>query len=375
MQVYKLWVQIREKGGYLDNVPSQVLQMLEDAGFCDVSAHIKAPPRLGRRLGNQEGEEALEIEKRFLNGAKDAVMAHGGLGVVKDEKEFDALVERFVKEEEDGEGDSGWERLNRQFQFYYKKFYNHNLIINPGITISPASAVLDAATGTGAWILSLAKELPASVSLHAVDLAPALWLPSEAPPNVQYTVSSVTSLPKEWDSKFDFVHQSLLSGSLKATEWPLYIAELYRVTKPSGYIQLFEVTGIPAYSEPPEGTAARQVYKLWVRVKEKGGYLDSAPSQVPQMLEDAGFCDVSVHIKAPPRLGRRLGNQEGEEALEIDKEFLNGAKDAVMSHGGLGVVKDEKEFDALVERFVKEEEDGEGNSGWEMCFICARKPL
>ncbi|KAK7056252.1 hypothetical protein VNI00_002804 [Paramarasmius palmivorus] len=110
-------------------------------------------------------------------------------------------------------GDVERERLNRQFRFFYKIYYDHKLIVNPGVTIPTNGAVLEAATGTGAWILSLAKELP----FHAVDLAPSLWRPSETPPNVHYTVSSVTSLPKEWDSKFDFVHQSLLSGSLKAT--------------------------------------------------------------------------------------------------------------------------------------------------------------
>ncbi|KAK7056253.1 hypothetical protein VNI00_002805 [Paramarasmius palmivorus] len=270
-------------------------------------------------------------------------------------------------------GDAERERLNQQF-YFYKKWQGRNLIIDPGATIPPDGAVLDAATGTGAWILSLAKELPSSVSLYAVDLAPTLWRPSEAPPNIHYTLSSVTSLPKDWTAKFDLVNQSLLTVALKATDWPLDIAELYRVTKPGGHVQLVEVTGIPSSNKPLEGTNADIFHQLWLRIKEKGGYMTGAQSHLPRMLEEAGFQDVSVQIKPAPKLGRRFGGEDGVEALDNTTKSLRAIKDLVLLNDGFGMAKDENEYDALLEEFVKEAEM-QVLYGLEMCLVCARKPV
>ncbi|EEB93804.1 hypothetical protein MPER_07496 [Moniliophthora perniciosa FA553] len=158
------------------------------------------------------------------------------------------------------------ERLNQQYQFY-KQFHQH-----PTVSIPPTGAVLDAGTGTGAWILEIAQELSLSVSLHAVDLAPSLWPSSSIPSNVHYLVSSVTSLPEEWTNKFDLVNQSLLSGALKAADWPMAVSELYRVTKAGGHVQLCEITRAPPYlnapSEAEAESASGRVWRFMMRLTD-----------------------------------------------------------------------------------------------------------
>ncbi|KAK7056250.1 hypothetical protein VNI00_002802 [Paramarasmius palmivorus] len=278
-------------------------------------------------------------------------------------------------------GDAERERLNQMFEFY-KTFHNRNLIVDPAYSTQQQEQAstsrqvsgLILIESLGAWVLSLAKELPPTTKLYAVDLAPTLWPSHDVPPNVHYTVSSVTSLPKDWSSKFDLVNQSLLGSSLKASDWPLDVAELYRVTKPGGNLQLVDVTGLPVYPKPPEGTAARAVWEFWSGLKKKAGYLESVPCEVPSMLENVGFCDVRVQIKAAPKLGRRFGGEEGVEALEIAKKSLVAMKEVVLLNDGFGIVKDEKDFDELVEKFETEPEEMVAATGLEFCFICAKKP-
>ncbi|ESK96483.1 hypothetical protein Moror_6991 [Moniliophthora roreri MCA 2997] len=264
-------------------------------------------------------------------------------------------------------GEAERERLNRQFWFY-KKFHGRDLIIDSRVTVPFDGAVLDSATGSGAWVFALANELPSTVSLHAVDLAPALWISKGVPPNVHYTVSSVTSLPKDWDAKFDLVNQALLSTSLKEADWSVNISELYRVTKPGGHIQLVESIGMG--EKPPSDQAGSILWEVFVRMRANSGFLDSAFSQVPPMLEEAGFCEVSVQKKPAPR----FGINSGEEVLDIMKRALAATKEFVVSNDFFGVVKDEKEYDALLERHFKETAEQCLPVGLEMCLICAKKP-
>uniref|UniRef100_A0A0W0F3W7 Methyltransferase domain-containing protein n=1 Tax=Moniliophthora roreri TaxID=221103 RepID=A0A0W0F3W7_MONRR len=251
-----------------------------------------------------------------------------------------------------GHGES--ERLNQQYQFY-KKLHHRNLI--------------------SAWILEVAQELPSSVSLYAVDIAPTLWPgPSSGiPSNVHYFVSSVTSLPKQWTNKFNLVNQSLLSVALKAVDWPTSISELYRVTKPGGYIQLVEMSRIPPF---PRGTgpASNAVWELYNRMAVAAGFLTTPMSEVPLMLEEAGFCDVTVQVEPAAIGGKRFGGDNGVEALDVLEKAFVALKDIFMVNQGFGVVKKE-EYDGLIERYLREIEETGARAGMELCYICARKGM
>ncbi|ESK87202.1 hypothetical protein Moror_5849 [Moniliophthora roreri MCA 2997] len=268
------------------------------------------------------------------------------------------------------------ERLNQQYRFY-KQFHQRKLIIDPTISIPPNGAVLDAATGTGAWILEVAQELPSSVSLRAVDVAPSLWPSSGVPPNVHHLVSSVTSLPEEWTNNFDLVNQSLLSGALKAVDWPVVISELYRVTKPGGHVQLCEITRAPPYpnapSEAEAESASGMVWKFMMRLTDIVGPLRNPLSELSPMLEKAGFRDISIQVKPAPTGGKQYDRNSGVEALDMPKKGLFALKDIVLLNQGLGVVKNEEEYDQLIGRYMREIEETGAPAGMDLCYICARK--
>ncbi|ESK83306.1 S-adenosyl-L-methionine-dependentmethyltransferase [Moniliophthora roreri MCA 2997] len=276
------------------------------------------------------------------------------------------------------QGNAEAERLNKQYQFY-KHFHQRNLILDPMVSVPSNGAVLDAATGTGAWILEAAQELPLSVSLHAVDLAPSLWPSSGIPPNVHHLVCSITSLPEEWTNKFDLVNQSHLTAGLKAVVWPVVISELYRITKPGGHIQLCEMAQMPPYpnvpSEVETKSASGTVWKLLTRMTDTAGLLKNPLSALPPMLEEAGFRDISIQVKPAPVWGEQLGEDSRVEALGMQKRDLYAAKDIIMFNQGFGIIGNEEEYLGLVERYLQEIQETGGLVGSELCYICARKDM
>lgn len=60
------------------------------------------------------------------------------------------------------------------------------------------------------------------------------------PENVTFQLTNIIDgLPYD-DNTFDFVHMRQLIVGLRATEWPNVVAEIFRVLKPGGLVQLVE---------------------------------------------------------------------------------------------------------------------------------------
>lgn len=272
-------------------------------------------------------------------------------------------------------GQAERDRLDKQFWFY-KKYHGRGLVCDSRISIPDDGAVLDAATGSGVWIRSLAKQVPSSVELYAVDLAPTIWSSEGVPSNVHYSVQSITSLPGDWTSKFDFVNQSLVAIALKRPDWPKALAELYRVLKPGGYVQLTELTTYPPFpkTSPPPEMPDKDILQVMHRLSKMMDYLEHPTIEIPRMLEDVGFREISTDLKPRPTLGKRFGGEHGAEALEVSRWGMAAVKDITLLNDGFGIVRNGEEFDVLMDHHVKECEEF-GLPGWEYCFITARKPI
>ena len=123
--------------------------------------------------------------------------------------------------------------------------------------------VLEIGTGTGecnsprsrtppnirdkaAWLIDLASELPKTAVLHGSDIDNSR-LPSKYPPNVSFSVGSVLSLPEGWSDRFDFAHQRLLTCALVRADWHRALAQLRRVLRPGGWVQLGEYHATPCF--------------------------------------------------------------------------------------------------------------------------------
>lgn len=60
------------------------------------------------------------------------------------------------------------------------------------------------------------------------------------PENVKFDLHNIVNGLPYPDNTFDYVNMRLLIVSLKTTEWPMVIAEIFRVLKPGGLVQLVE---------------------------------------------------------------------------------------------------------------------------------------
>ncbi|KAF9070011.1 S-adenosyl-L-methionine-dependent methyltransferase [Rhodocollybia butyracea] len=176
----------------------------------------------------------------------------------------------------------------------------------PNISLDPGDEILESATGTGIWLLDLAREVHPSVSLTGIDISQRLF-PTQHPQNVTFAVHSVTDLPESWSNKFKLINQRLLCGALTPEQWGTVLEELYRVLKPGGWIQLLE-TG-------PEATISGGPMRPYMDALttasiNKGLALDLNRT-LGRRLKDAGFVSIQEQTTALPRL----------DSQDLDFEF------------------------------------------------------
>jgi SAM-dependent methyltransferase len=139
------------------------------------------------------------------------------------------------------------EEINRlDFQHYMLRYALQGLYAAP---LKNPATILDVGTGTGRWAMDMAQAFPRA-QVVGLDVNPP---PADEqaglghdvrPPNYSFAPGNVLEgLPFE-DGTFDFVHMRLLFTAIPADRWPFAISELARVTRPDGWVESVETTGL-----------------------------------------------------------------------------------------------------------------------------------
>ncbi|KAF9445131.1 S-adenosyl-L-methionine-dependent methyltransferase [Macrolepiota fuliginosa MF-IS2] len=242
------------------------------------------------------------------------------------------------------------ERLDLQSRMINQNFDN-KLIWAP-ITLNSGDIVLDSGTGSGHWLLSLAKEVPQTIQLYGVDLSPRMFPPAAStPPNATFTPTSITSLPEHWTNTLSLIHQRLLVVALSSSQWQTALSEMFRTLVPGGWVQLFELHSVLA--SPSEALRKHKVFairdKLCYEVRH---VVMDIVDHLPGWLEQAGFVNLRIEKRGLP-LGS-WGGEYGTLGLEANaSNFFRAIKAPVMAEGGLGLVESEEEYDATVKDFMR----------------------
>ncbi|KAJ3564974.1 hypothetical protein NP233_g7937 [Leucocoprinus birnbaumii] len=257
-------------------------------------------------------------------------------------------------------------RLNKQYDLFLTVYDNQ--LLHVPIELSEQDSVLETGTGTGIWLMNLAKTISAGPQLIGIDIEPKLFPePSVLPSNIRFEVQSVLKLPSEWTNKFSVVNQRLLVAGLRAHEWPQAISELYRVTKPGGWIQVFEPDAWTS------GPSMNKISELLLKISDDQGTMWCEIGQrIPSFLERSGF----VNIRHNPR-ATVCGAWAGEHGVAGRDNMLGvfrGLKSPVLNAGGYGVVTSEVEFDSIIEELGKEY-DARPGSQVVWTLYTAQKPL
>ena len=186
---------------------------------------------------------------------------------------------------------------------------------------------------------------------------------------MSFSACSVLSLPDTWEKSFDFVHQRLLVGALKSSEWPIAMKQLFKVLKPGGWAQVCE-SGPWLFPTGPDSALVRH-RKLNRAYFESRDLNWDIYKKLPGLLSDAGFVNVTVEVLHAP-IGAKAG-PTGAGFLHDVVNFYKAMKEQILSAGGFGIVSSEAEYDKLTEDFAKEGEEVEG-AIVEFYVICAQRP-
>ncbi|TFK39578.1 hypothetical protein BDQ12DRAFT_650134 [Crucibulum laeve] len=259
------------------------------------------------------------------------------------------------------------ERKRLVFQHYLMKRGFDQRNVHAPIILKSSDKVLETGTGSGVWLLDLATEIPNDVEMQGTDIESKIFpVPETYPNNIQFSVHSVTSLPRAWTDRFTLVHQRLLVASLQDAQWHKAINEIYRVIAPGGWVQLFEA------SEWPAGPVSTKHRALLTALGRQRGITWDCHKYIPRMLVDAGFVDLKVVPMETP-----LGKWGGEYGVAHRKNLIEvwrGMKAPILKAGGFGFVNSEQEFDQLMADLETEWDDTPG-SAFTYITWCAQKPL
>lgn len=97
--------------------------------------------------------------------------------------------------------------------------------------------ILDVGTGTARWCVDMAAEFPRAVAI-GLDLTAG---PSQRAPRYELVLGDATAGLPFQPGSFDFVHQRLLRSGIPVAAWPDVVADLVRVTRPGGWVELIEI--------------------------------------------------------------------------------------------------------------------------------------
>ena len=172
-------------------------------------------------------------------------------------------------------------------------------------TLGRPATVLDVGSGTGQWCYDLCAEFP-EASVVGLDL-----VPSKAegrPPNYRFVRANVLRGLPFAAGTFDYTHQRLMVTALPLTTWPRVVADIVRVTRRGGWVELVE----GGDQIEPRGPATNRLLEL-ARQLAASYALDAAGSVchvLDDLLRDAGAERVRKRSVAVPigEWGGRVGS-------------------------------------------------------------------
>jgi SAM-dependent methyltransferase len=154
--------------------------------------------------------------------------------------------------------------------------------------------ILDVGCGTGLWAYELCVEYQEALVV-GLDLQPSK---PERPANFRLVRANLLSGLPFPDGSFDFVHQRLLMAGVPLKSWAAVVADLVRVLRPGGWLQLVETAPGPE----PAGPATERLFDLLRRLGRQVG-LDTTGivfQSMDRYLARAGLTSVEVtHVHIP----------------------------------------------------------------------------
>lgn len=181
---------------------------------------------------------------------------------------------------------------------------------------SHPQSILDVGCGTGRWAIEMAQLFP-EASVIGVDVTPPLseqevTSTDARPDNYAFVMGNILERLPFDEGRFDYVHQRYMIGAIPLDFWPHAIAELARVTRPGGWVEVVEA------GTSEGGGPALQQADAWVAAVLARRNLDiHLATKIGPWLQAAGLIDVTVrHIDLP------LGAYGGRVGTLVEADYF-----------------------------------------------------
>jgi SAM-dependent methyltransferase len=202
------------------------------------------------------------------------------------------------------------DRLDEQHLIITKTL---GFLIHPNIPlISPNLKIADIGTGTGIWLLDVARNLPPTCQLTGFDVTSSAWPPSQTlPPNVSFKIQDMLlPFPASEIGTYDVVAVRFVSGATTRAEWAHSIKNLVTLLKPGGWLQWIESCNFSLYNSVA-GTsraACQEIYDGLEPFRSKEdvviGMMMREPKNVRRedVFREIGLVDVHEDVFSTDRL-------------------------------------------------------------------------
>lgn len=238
----------------------------------------------------------------------------------------------------------------------------------------PASfhRVLDVACGIGYWLIELAKAYPTSTMLIGVDVSNSMVEYARARARVEgvservefHTMDALRMLefPNDY---FDLVNERLASSFMRTWDWPKFIQEFIRVTRPGGVVRLTEVENGPDSNSPALrslfGFMGQAIYQSGRVFKEGSSYTD----ELVKLLRQAGVQQIQTHTYAQDYRAGTPQTQRFIEDMQLSFRTL-----APFIRKWVPVAED---YDALYQKALQEMQQPDFEAHWPVHTIWGTK--
>lgn len=192
--------------------------------------------------------------------------------------------------------------------------------------------VLDVGSGTGGWLIEMAKLYPDMPLLMGIDINNRMVIAAREQARAQqvsdrvefHTMDALRHLEFP-DAYFDLVNQRLGFSFLRIWDWPGLLQQYQRITRPGGTIRITEAEPIAGGNSP----ALTRLGSLLLQAFHQAGHLftaesDGLTSHLAEMVGRYGLLNIQTQVHPLQyHAGTRAGQQFCEDARDVFRTSLS----------------------------------------------------